>query len=69
MRDIGATILGRERILTREECRQIFAAAAPMHAAFAGAQIVGLCSVIDWMTCLTPPAMEPWRGSSGGFAD
>ena len=69
MYDVGATILGRERILTREDCRQIFAAAAQMHAAFAGQQIVGLCSMIDWITCMTPPVMERWRGSSGGFAD
>ncbi len=69
MRDVAHAIVTWDRILTRGECRRFFAAAAHMHAAFAGERIAGLCSVVDWMTFMTPPAMEPWRGSPGGLPD
>ena len=69
MRDVGEAILGDERTLAREESRRILAAAAAMHAAFAGERVAGLCSVLDWMTFMLPQVMEPWRGAPGGLPD
>jgi Ser/Thr protein kinase RdoA (MazF antagonist) len=40
-----------------------------MHAAFAGERIAGLCSVVDWMTFLSPPVMTAWRGDASGLPD
>jgi hypothetical protein len=69
MRDVGETITGLDRVLTREECRRILAATAAMHAAFAGERIAGLCPTIDWLAMLTPPVMEPLRGDPTGLPD
>jgi aminoglycoside phosphotransferase (APT) family kinase protein len=62
MRDVGEAIVGWDRILTREERRQLLSATAAMHAALAGERIPGLCPAIDWMTFMTPPVLEPLRG-------
>jgi hypothetical protein len=69
MRDVGSSIAGWDRVLTREECRRILTATAAMHAAFAGERIPGLCPAIDWMTFMTPPVMEAWRGDPSGLPD
>ena len=69
MCDVGEAIVGWDRVLTREERRQLLSATAAMHAAFAGERIPGLCPAIDWMTFMTPPIMEPWRGDPDRLPD
>jgi hypothetical protein len=69
MRDVGATVVNWDRLLTHGERRRILAAAARMHAAFAGERVDGLCSLATWIACLTPPAMGPWRGDPSGLPD
>ena len=69
MRDVGEAIAGWDRVLSREECRRLLTATAAMHAAFAGERIAGLCPAIDWLTFMTPPVMDVWRGDPSGLPD
>jgi hypothetical protein len=69
MRDVGETLAGWDRVLTREQCRRLLAAAAAMHAAFAGERLAGLCPTIDWIAFMTPPVMGTVRNDPSGLPD
>jgi Phosphotransferase enzyme family len=47
MRDVSAAMLGDERRLSRDESRRVLAAAAALHAAFAGESVEELCPLAD----------------------
>lgn len=62
MRDVGDTIPGWRRVLTRRECERILDAVTGMHDAFAGDVPGGLCALETRLTLLSPGVMAPLAG-------
>jgi hypothetical protein len=64
MRDLSATFLGDERQLSRAESRRVLAAAAALHAAFAGAVPDGAATLRDRLGMASPRVAEAERAGS-----
>jgi hypothetical protein len=58
MRDLGDAVIGWDKPIGRDECRRIFAAAASLHAAFAGQRISGLCSLATRLSLFAPATLR-----------
>ncbi|MDN5934378.1 MAG: hypothetical protein L0I24_25445, partial [Pseudonocardia sp.] len=54
MRDLAGGVLTWERVLTAQELRRVFGAAARVHAAFAGDPPAGLCPLPTRLSLFTP---------------
>ena len=63
MRDLGATVVGWRRTISREECRRLWAAATTMHRGFAGDAPAGWVPLADRVSLVAPNRMEPQRSS------
>ncbi len=57
MRDLGDTVVGWTRPLSRDECRRVLVAGAALHAHFADAVPQGLCPLEDRLVLLGPAVM------------
>ena len=64
MRDVSASFLGDERRLSRAESRRILAAAAAMHATFAGDAPDGVAALADRLGMSALPVAEREREST-----
>jgi hypothetical protein len=58
MRDLGATVVGWGRTISRKECRQLWSAATDMHRSFAGDAPAGLVPLADRVSLFAPSRMR-----------
>lgn len=63
LRDLGATVVGWSRKISRQECRRLWMAATDMHRSFAGDPPDGLVSLADRVSLFAPGRMEAQRAS------
>ncbi|MGQ0519743.1 MAG: hypothetical protein ACT4PX_01165 [Actinomycetota bacterium] len=61
MRDLGDAVLGWDTPVGREDRRRIFAAAAAVHAAFAGRPPAGLCPLATRLSLFAPAGLRSLR--------
>lgn len=54
MRDLGDAVISWDTPVGRAECRRLFAAAASVHAAFAGERVDGLCPLEGRLSLFAP---------------
>ena len=58
MRDLGDTVVGWSRTISRDECRALWAAATAMHRMFAGETPAGLVPLADRVSLFAPERMR-----------
>ncbi|HET7721655.1 MAG TPA: phosphotransferase [Acidimicrobiales bacterium] len=58
MRDLGDTVVGWHRTISREECRGLWAAVTSMHRRFAGETPAGLVPLADRISLFAPTRMR-----------
>lgn len=58
MRDLGDAVITWDTPVGRAECRRLFAAAASVHAAFAGERVDGLCPLERRLTLFAPRTLR-----------
>ncbi|MGH9010619.1 MAG: hypothetical protein ACRDYF_12345 [Acidimicrobiia bacterium] len=58
MRDLGDAVITWDTPVGRAECRRLFAAAASLHAAFAGRRIDGLCPLERRLSLFAPRTLR-----------
>ncbi len=58
MRDLGDAVITWDRPIGRAECRRLFAAAASLHAAFAGERVDGLCPLERRLSLFAPRTLR-----------
>ncbi len=63
MRDLGPAVVGWNRTISREECRQLWTAATTMHRRFASDAPAGLVPLADRVSLFAPSRMEAQRAS------
>ena len=58
MRDLGDAVIGWDTPIDRDGCRRFFAAAASLHAAFAGQRTPGLCTLATRLSLFAPTGLH-----------
>jgi hypothetical protein len=58
MRDLGDAVITWDTPFGRAECRRLFAAAASLHAAFAGIRVDGLCPLVRRLALFAPRTLR-----------
>lgn len=69
MRDLGDAVLVWDTPVGREDCRRILAAAASLHAAFAGSPPAGLCPLATRLSLFAPAGLLSLGGGHHPLAD
>jgi hypothetical protein len=68
MRDLGDTVVGWGRHLSRESWRRLLRAATALHRAFSGQAVEGLCPLVERVSLFAPWRMAPERDAGNPLA-
>ena len=69
MRDLGESVVGWRRRLSRQSWRYLLRSATSMHRSFRGAAVGGLCPLVERLSLFAPWRMAPERDRGNALAD